>query len=66
MFEVSSTRQFVVVCNEEGQYSTWPAEYAVPEGWQAQDFSGSQAECLEYIGRVWTDMRPRSLREVSG
>ena len=56
-----STRYQVVV-NHEEQYSIWPADRAVPLGWQAEGFSGSKAECLAHIEAVWTDMRPLSLR----
>lgn len=51
-----------VVVNHEEQYSIWPADRALPLGWQAEGFSGSKAECLAHIETVWTDMRPLSLR----
>jgi MbtH protein len=54
---------FLVVCNEEEQYSIWLADKPVPEGWRADGTSGSRRECLDHIEQVWTDMRPRSLRE---
>jgi len=53
-----------VVVNDEEQYSIWPAGRALPPGWREAGFSGSKQECLDYIDRVWTDMRPRSLREA--
>jgi MbtH protein len=56
-----STRYQVVV-NHEEQYSIWPADRALPLGWQAEGFSGAKAECLAHIEAVWTDMRPLSLR----
>lgn len=56
-----STRYQVVV-NHEEQYSIWPADRALPLGWQAEGFSGTKAECLQHIEAVWTDMRPLSLR----
>jgi len=51
-----------VVRNDEEQYSIWPECQTLPAGWTAEGFSGSADACLGYIGRVWTDMRPRSLR----
>jgi MbtH protein len=54
---------FRVVINDEEQYSIWPADSPVPAGWHDADRSGTQDECLDYIQTVWTDMRPRSLRE---
>lgn len=53
---------FIVVVNQEEQYSIWPAELSLPAGWQPTGISGPKAQCLEYIEQVWTDMRPRSLR----
>jgi MbtH protein len=53
---------FVVVINDELQYSIWPCGCDVPGGWHADGFSGSRDECLEHIAREWTDMRPLSVR----
>lgn len=55
--------RYKVVINHEEQYSIWPAEKENPKGWQDAGKSGSKAECLAYIEEVWTDMRPKSLRE---
>lgn len=52
-----------VVRNDEEQYSIWWADRDLPPGWTAEGTSGSKQECLDHIGQVWTDMRPRSLRE---
>jgi MbtH protein len=54
---------YLVVMNEEEQYSIWPAELTVPAGWQPVGKSGRKTECLAYIEGVWTDMRPLSLRK---
>ncbi|MEO3790812.1 MbtH family NRPS accessory protein [Nonomuraea sp. B10E15] len=56
-------RQYTVVRNDEHQYSIWPADRQPPEGWQAQGFAGPKDDCLAHIDEIWTDMRPRSLRE---
>ncbi|WP_426143991.1 MbtH family protein [Pseudomonas sp. DWP3-1-2] len=56
--------QFLVVINEEQQYSIWPEFKAVPQGWSAVNTAASKAECLAYIEANWTDMRPASLREA--
>jgi MbtH protein len=56
--------RFEVVVNEEEQYSLWPEGRALPLGWRAVGHAGSKASCLEYIEQVWTDMRPRSLKEA--
>jgi MbtH protein len=56
-------RVYRVVRNDEDQYSIWPVDRDLPPGWHAEPFEGARAECLSHIDRVWTDMRPRSLRE---
>jgi MbtH protein len=61
MFE--STETFQVVVNDEEQYSIWPADRELPNGWRAEGVSGVKDDCLAHIELVWTDMRPRSLRE---
>jgi len=61
-----SSDNYRVVRNDEDQYSVWPAGRDVPAGWQATGFEGSRESCLSHIGDVWTDMRPRSLREAMG
>lgn len=53
---------FVVVINDELQYSIWPCNRDVPGGWHADGCSGSRDKCLEHIAREWTDMRPLSVR----
>lgn len=55
--------EFVVLKNEEGQYSLWSAAIAIPAGWTADGFSGSREECMAHVDLVWTDLRPRSLQE---
>jgi MbtH protein len=54
--------RYVVVVNDEEQYSIWRIESPVPSGWQAVGKVGNEKECLDHIERIWTDMRPRSLR----
>jgi MbtH protein len=51
-----------VVRNDDEQYSIWPADREPPPGWHADGTEGSQRECLDHIGVVWTDMRPAGLR----
>lgn len=54
---------FTVVRNDEDQYSLWVAGRDLPPGWLSAGVTGSREECLAHIDTVWTDMRPRSLRE---
>jgi MbtH protein len=55
-------RDFRVVRNGEEQYSIWPAGRDLPAGWSQAGPTGSKAECLAWIDRSWTDLRPASLR----
>jgi MbtH protein len=55
---------FVVVVNDEEQYSIWFAGQDVPAGWRATGMTGTKADCLAHIDEVWTDMRPLSLRRA--
>ncbi|GAA3971649.1 MbtH family protein [Thermobifida alba] len=57
---------FLVLVNEEGQHSLWPAFAAVPDGWEVVLSESSRAEALEYVERNWTDLRPKSLIEAMG
>ena len=54
---------YKVVVNAEEQYSIWPADRENPLGWSDAGKVGTKEECLAYIKEVWTDMRPRSLRD---
>jgi MbtH protein len=53
--------EFLVLVNEEQQYSLWPSFRDVPAGWSAVGPKGSRKECLDYIEENWVDMRPKSL-----
>jgi MbtH protein len=55
---------FLVLVNDEGQHSLWPAFAGIPAGWRAVHGEASRAECLDYVEQNWTDMRPKSLREA--
>jgi uncharacterized protein YbdZ (MbtH family) len=54
---------FLVLVNDEGQHSLWPAFALVPEGWTVVLGEGTRAAALDYVDQNWTDLRPRSLRE---
>ena len=51
-----------VVVNDAGQYSIWLASRELPDGWQPDGTTGSRADCLAHIDRVWTDLRPHPAR----
>lgn len=52
---------YLVLVNDEGQHSLWPVFADVPDGWQVVFGEDGRQECLDYIERSWTDMRPKSL-----
>ena len=55
--------QYYVVKNHEEQYSIWPTYKSIPKGWVADGGARDKEACLSYIDKVWTDMRPLSLRK---
>jgi MbtH protein len=61
----SDSPTFTVVVNHEEQYSVWWAERSLPTGWREAGYRGTRSECLSHIERIWTDLRPLSLRERS-
>jgi len=52
---------FLVLVNDEGQHSLWPEFAVVPAGWTGVHGPDTRDECLAYVERTWTDMRPLSL-----
>lgn len=54
---------YKVVINQDEQFSIWPACKENACGWRDFGKQGSKAECLAHIRQMWTDMRPRHLRE---
>jgi MbtH protein len=52
---------YLVLRNDEGQYSLWPDYVDVPAGWQVVSGPDSRQACLAYVERSWTDLRPASL-----
>ncbi|MFH8568025.1 MbtH family protein [Streptomyces sp. NPDC017993] len=59
--------RYLVLVNDEGQYSLWPSFAEVPAGWDVAHAEDSRQACLDHIEEHWTDMRPRSLvRQMAG
>ncbi|MDX5571445.1 MbtH family protein [Streptomyces griseus] len=54
---------YLVLVNEEGQHSLWPAFAEVPAGWAVVQSASTRRACLDYVERNWTDLRPKSLRD---
>ncbi|MFC8369931.1 MULTISPECIES: MbtH family protein [unclassified Streptomyces] len=53
--------QYLVLVNDELQYSLWPVFADVPAGWTVDLPAASRQECLDHVEKNWTDMRPKSL-----
>ncbi|HEY0024625.1 MAG TPA: MbtH family NRPS accessory protein [Longimicrobium sp.] len=61
--EREDTTIYTAVMNHEEQYSIWPADRELPLGWTAVGTPGLKPAVLAWIEEVWTDMRPKSLRD---
>lgn len=61
-FDNESLR-FLVLINQQEQFSLWPYFADVPQGWREVLGPASRSECIEYIETHWQDMRPASLKE---
>lgn len=46
----------VVLGNEAGEYSLWPAAGEVPGGWRMVFGPADRQACLAHVGRIWTDL----------
>jgi MbtH protein len=56
------SRQFQIVLNTERQYSIWPVDQPLPDGWEPAGRSGTKAECLAFIDAAWNEVNPLSQR----
>jgi MbtH protein len=57
------TGTFLVLVNDEGQHSLWLTSAGIPAGWRQVYGEAGRAECLQYVEKHWTDIRPKSLRD---
>ena len=55
------TGGFLVLVNDELQYSLWPEYADVPEGWRVCHGPASREACVAHVVMHWIDLRPRSL-----
>jgi amino acid adenylation domain-containing protein/thioester reductase-like protein len=54
----------LVVVNEEGQHSLWPATLIVPAGWRQEGRAMRRQACLSAITAAWPDIAPASVRDA--
>lgn len=50
--------KYCVLRNQVGQYSLWPTFVDVPAGWTVVHEEDSRQNCLDYVERTWTDLKP--------
>jgi MbtH protein len=50
----------LVLINDQGQHSLWPAAVEIPAGWSVAFQGNHRQACMEYINENWTDMRPKA------
>jgi MbtH protein len=62
MSEHDASLDFIVLINDEEQYSIWSGSVPVPAGWRVVHGPGGKQACLDYVDEVWTDLTPRSVR----
>jgi MbtH protein len=43
---------YLIIVNEEGQYSMWPANRQVPVGWRSVGKTGMRQECFRHISAL--------------
>ena len=60
------SQQFQVVLNTEQQFSIWPVDQPLPDGWQPTGRIGSKAQCLAFIDAAWNERNPLSQRHAGG
>jgi MbtH protein len=56
------SQQFQIVLNIEQQYSIWPVDQPLPDGWLPTGRAGTKAECLAFIDAAWNEVTPLSQR----
>ena len=56
--------QYLVLINEEEQYSLWPEAITVPAGWVVCFGPEQKKVCQDFIEEHWQDMRPKRLRNM--
>lgn len=51
-------QSFLVLANDEKQYSLWPEALAIPSGWQAVFGPDNSETCHNWLNNNWADIRP--------
>lgn len=51
--------EFLVLKNQNMQFSLWPNFKTIPQGWQIVYGPEDRDNCLQYVEHNWTDIRPQ-------
>lgn len=57
-------RVFRVVRNRQGRHSLWHLPGEPPPGWEVVFTAATEAECLGYVKRAWTELVPAAARQA--
>lgn len=55
---------FLILVNDERQYSIWPEILPIPPGWSRVQGPVSRQKSLDWLEKHWIDLRPRSLCDI--
>ncbi|QDE89536.1 hypothetical protein BHS06_11510 [Myxococcus xanthus] len=53
--DAAEPKMYVVLVNDEAQYSIWPTNKPMPNGWRDAGRTGTRSECLAYVDEVSAD-----------
>ncbi|WP_394179990.1 MbtH family protein [Marinomonas posidonica] len=54
----NESHSFLVLKNDQGQYSLWPEFATCPQGWRQVLGPASRSECLSYVEHHWKEINP--------
>lgn len=57
---------FLVLRNDGGEFSLWPAFADVPAGWTVVLQETTRDRCAAYVEEHWADLYPRGIASGSG
>ncbi|GGU44197.1 AMP-binding protein [Lentzea flava] len=63
MAESESSHEYLVVLNDEEQYSIWRSDKPLPVGSHVEGTRGGKDTCRDHVDKVWTDVRLLSVRK---
>ena len=51
---------WIVLINEHGDHSLWPASRPIPDGWREIGPEGDADTCAAWVDAHWTALKPAS------